>query len=412
MENKLTIKSLQLQNFKAIRDSGEVEFSPLTVFIGDNGSGKSSLVEGLQTYQRIVTEGLHEAMNPWRGFEFILTAALPLNAAEGSETNLRHDEPMTFSVSHLVHGKDRYHKSSVHPHTVSVGSSDDGQHINIVEETWQQGRKKYLRKDDADKTTVLHRKKRGKKLEMPHVLPRSWWPLFPFPEESDSNRVSSHATTYYNISSWQFLMLNPNAMGQPQPQKRTGGAVRLDTDGANIAEYLSDILEKDSAVFDGILESMQFIMPYLGKLRPALTSILGRQMHLEMVEGDFKVLGWLLSTGTLRIMALLALFRHPDPPPLIVVEEIENGLDPRALHLIVEELRNVVESGRSQVIVTTHSPYLLDLLPLSSIVLVERADRQPRFRRPADDQSLQKWTQKFGPGKLYTMGNLSRGNNE
>ena len=60
-------------------------------------------------------------------------------------------------------------------------------------------------------------------------------------------------------------------------------------------------------------------------------------------------------------------------------------------HLIVEELRNVVESGRSQVIVTTHSPYFLDLLPLWSIVLVERTeDKGPVFTRPGDNPNSRK----------------------
>lgn len=44
------LKSFQLKNFKAVRDSGMIEFTPLTAFIGNNGSGKSSLIEGLQTY--------------------------------------------------------------------------------------------------------------------------------------------------------------------------------------------------------------------------------------------------------------------------------------------------------------------------------------------------------------------------
>jgi predicted ATPase len=117
----------------------------------------------------------------------------------------------------------------------------------------------------------------------------------------------------------------------------------------------------------------------------------------------------LFSTGTLRILALLAVLRHPQPPPLIVIEEIENGLDPRTIHLIVDEIRNVVESGLSQVILTTHSPYLLDLLPLSQIVLVERDPKgQPIFTRPADQKSLDTWAEQFTPGKLYTMGRLSQ----
>ena len=80
MGKKLALKSFRLQNFKAIRDSGVVKFTPLTVLIGDNGSGKSSLIEGLQTYQRIVTDGLDAAMGMWRGFEFIRNAEAPQQA--------------------------------------------------------------------------------------------------------------------------------------------------------------------------------------------------------------------------------------------------------------------------------------------------------------------------------------------
>jgi predicted ATPase len=110
-----------------------------------------------------------------------------------------------------------------------------------------------------------------------------------------------------------------------------------------------------------------------------------------------------------EFLALLALLRHPEPAPLIVIEEIENGLDPRTLDLIVEEIRNVVEAGKTQVILTTHSPYLLDLLSLSQIILVERDDTgQPVFSHPADQESLQEWSKKFGPGKLYTMNQLSQ----
>jgi predicted ATPase len=87
-----------------------------------------------------------------------------------------------------------------------------------------------------------------------------------------------------------------------------------------------------------------------------------------------------------------------------VIEEIENGLDPRTLHLLVEEIRTLVESGRSQVIVTTHSPYLLDLLDLSHIVMVERINGQPTFTRPGNETALRKWAKDFSPGRLYTMG--------
>ena len=101
----------------------------------------------------------------------------------------------------------------------------------------------------------------------------------------------------------------------------------------------------------------------------------------------------MLSTGTLRVLALLAMLRHPEPPPLVVVEEIENGLDPRSIHLLVEEIRTAVLTGVTQVVLTTHSPYLLDLLKLDQLVLVARDESgEPRFHRPADDAKLAEWS--------------------
>jgi predicted ATPase len=126
-----------------------------------------------------------------------------------------------------------------------------------------------------------------------------------------------------------------------------------------------------------------------------------------LTEEDFKIPSWLLSTGTLRVMALLAGLRHPTPPPLLIVEEIENGLDPRTLHLLVEEIRAAITAETTPVILTTHSLYLLDLLDLSHIVVVEREEGRPNFRRP-DTEHIAEWSKSFSSGRLYTMGRLTR----
>ena len=55
------------------------------------------------------------------------------------------------------------------------------------------------------------------------------------------------------------------------------------------------------------------------------------------------------------------------------------------------------EAGKTQLIVTTHSPYLLDLLDLSHIVVVEREDGETVFRRP-DRERLAEWASRFRPG--------------
>ncbi len=396
MAKKLALKSFRLKNFKAIKNSGVVKFTPLTVLIGDNGSGKSSFVEGLRTLQHICFEDLNKAMRYWRGFENIINP--PINRLNGETHSPQNIDGIEFSLEGEMEAK---------PFclTVKINLSLENNTIFIESE-----------KLEASDGIIFHRHKNGdlfneaEKKIAENILPGqlSFRTYFSVAENKALRSIALNV--FGGMIDWQFVTLQPRWMGEPHPIQRTADNIRLDPTGSNITEYLLEIMRYAPDVFEGIVETLQFILPNARRLQPVLTSELEQAAHLELVEEEYRVKGWLLSTGTLRLLALLALFRHPEPPPLIVIEEIENGLDPRTIHLIVEELRNLVESGRSQVIVTTHSPYLLDLLPLWSIVLVERTeDKGPVFSRPDDNPALEKWAEKFGPGRLYTMQGLSLG---
>src|SRR5713101_1814722 len=93
---KLSLASFRLENVKVVRDSGTVRFGPLTVFIGNNGSGKSSLVEGLETFRDIVVDGLDAAMSRWRGFEHVWNNAVKHAPLHPDDPRAGHGHPMRF----------------------------------------------------------------------------------------------------------------------------------------------------------------------------------------------------------------------------------------------------------------------------------------------------------------------------
>ncbi len=374
MTAAVRLHSVRVRNFKAIVDSGVVKLGPLSVFIGYNGAGKSSLIEALETYQAIVRDGLDAAMQHWFGIEHARHKGQETRGRQGRQVS-----PIGFT---LTIGTSPRKASRV---TMSVDNAPAFNEIFICDEA--------IRLPDG---TLLQRDSTGAGVGKGQSLLNR--PPAGFRDLAET------------VLRWQFLTLSPERMGLPVPQQRTGGGVSLAGDGSNIADFLLDLRRQDQNAFDGIVETMAYVLPYAKDIAPSLTSSeIERKAWLQLTESDFKVPGWMLSAGTLRLLALLALLRHPKPPPLILIEEIENGLDPRSMHLVVDEIRNAVLGGVTQVILTTHSPYLLDLLTLEHLVLVER-DRNgaPRFRRPADDVSLAAWADKFSPGKLYTMGNLSR----
>ena len=390
------LQTFRLRNFKAVRDSGIVKFTPLTVFIGNNGSGKSSLIEGLETFQSIISDGLDEAMNRWRGFEFIWNSITTDPKEMTDDLLFRHPIRMDLTFDNNVL-------------STSFARLPQSQDLIIVGEQC----KRYV----GDYKIGLN--SRVKKKLFDHLV-RDWEGYVQSihdGRESSTGQVipfdRSLFESFYSeeINDWQFLQLDPKIMCEPRPSKtKTGSrwAVRLRPDGANIADFLNDILIRDREVFTGIIDTLRYVLPYAKDVQAPLTSELGRQRYLQLLEDELKVPGWLLSTGTLRVLALLAVLRHPNPPSLVCIEEIENGLDPRTLNLIVEEIARATQSGRTQVVCTTHSPYFLDLVPLSSIVVVERDDSgQPTFTRP-DEKALGEFSNKCATCQLYTMSQLTR----
>jgi predicted ATPase len=375
----MQLQSVRIRNFKAIVDSKVLKLGPVTVFVGHNGSGKSSVIEALETYQSVARDGLDLAMQHWLGIEHVRHKSAEAKERAGKSLN-----PIAFDLRVGVGAK----RSARVNMTIN---NDPAANRMYVEHT--NGLKGSMNQPGAHEWTV---ERQALNLDQSVLQASDFeWDL----------AVARH------ILSWQFMTLQPERMGLPVPQQRTGGRVRLAKDGSNIADYLLDIQRLDDQLktntMEGIVNTMAYVLPYARDLQASLTSELERKAYLQLTEGKFKVPGWMLSSGTLRVLALLATLRHPQPPPLLLIEEIENGLDPRSIHLLVEEIRTAVLTGATQVVMTTHSPYLLDLLKLDQLVLVARDDKgEPHFHRPASSASLAEWSKEFAPGRLYTMGSL------
>jgi len=107
-----------------------------------------------------------------------------------------------------------------------------------------------------------------------------------------------------------------------------------------------------------------------------------------------------LSDGTLRFLFLLAVLASPSPPSLIAIDEPETGLHPAMFPIVAEYARDA--ASRSQVILTTHSPELLDAFgdepPTTTVV--ERKEGETTLRIVSGDE-LSFWLQRYTLGELF-----------
>ncbi len=183
-------------------------------------------------------------------------------------------------------------------------------------------------------------------------------------------------------------------------------APALALNGSNLAAFLDYLLRKDRKRFDDIQTALRKLAPGFEDVRIWTPSPARRAVSLS-IEGGFEIAGQRLSTGVRMLFFFVALAHHPNPPELALIEEPENGVHPKRLKDIVALLRSLSEgklSGRPvQVILTTHSPYLLDQirLPQDQVIVFRREPDGSRSASAADQEHLKAFLDEFMLGEVW-----------
>lgn len=195
---------------------------------------------------------------------------------------------------------------------------------------------------------------------------------------------------------WSF---GPNAELR-QPSSAHDRPDFLNEQTTNLATVLSNFRGENKR---GLISALQKLYDGIVDIRCA---VVGGTVTLFLEEsGSREIPVTRLSDGTLRYLCLLSILLHPDPPPLVVIEEPELGLHPDLLPTLADLL--VTASERSQLIVTSHSDVLVDALTETpeSVVICEKHDGQTEMRR-LDKDDLTKWLKDYTLGNLWSSGQL------
>lgn len=399
------IQNISITNFKAIELCLNLPLQPFTTFIGNNGSGKSSVMEALRTLHLCLTENIEEAFKIWGGLDKVRNYHALQDEATVSEFGFTQKyKPIVFWLQCKLNGK-------LYEYQTSFNLSLDGDYYIVENEE--------LHCDDQILFVTNVIDNNGNSYCQSYMTSEvsTWFShksnvlLLSYP---DGNPYTLHPDVLIFkefVFNWQFLYLNAHYMGKPVIQNRLKKTIRLDFDGRNIADYILWLRNQGQEYMDSLVRKMIFVLPYIKQIQPNVQETFNREVELLLHETHDKstpLPGWLLSSGTLRILALLAMFDTPQKPSVLFVDEIENGLDPRTIGLLLNEIRNETISGGMQVVITTHSPYLLDLLPIENIIVTDKQVDFCKYHIPADEERLKVWIEKFTPGRLFTSGKFGR----
>ena len=391
----MLIKSLHLKNILSFRET-ELDLQPLNVLIGANGSGKSNLIDVIALLQAVPGDlvGFLRRNGPtedwvWKGAGREETP-FQLANVEARFDNPGH--PFGYQLELMIQN-DRVHSLAERLDMIAgdckyAYEKPFFQSSNGSVRLWPTRPDGTLADWDDDPV----------QMDIPHgksVLSEIRSPA-EYPALTETARMLSAIRVYRG---WEVGRDSPVR----RPQRTDGDPNFLEEDFSNLALVVNDLLSRR---LEPSLDS--YLQRFYESYESLHPRIFGNTIELIVNETGMSsaLPASRLSDGTIRFIALLAILCHPNPPPLICIEEPEIAMHPDSQDLVVQLLKRASE--RTQLIVTTHSPWLIDRLSATPdhVVVCER-DRHPaygtKFKR-FTRKELDDWLEDQPLGEVWMAG--------
>jgi predicted ATPase len=332
------IEELSVINYRALRNLNLKGLTPLTVFLGPNGSGKSTIFDVFAFLSECFSVGLRKAWDKRGRFKELRTRGS--DGAIVFELKYREKPKSPIITYHLTIEEERK-GPYVAEEWLQWRRGQRGQPFKFLD--FERGGGKVITGEEPDERD----QRIEERLDSPEMIAaNTLGQLAKHPRVSALRRF---------ITGWYLSYLTvDNTRGTPE----AGPQERLSATGDNLPNVVQYLKEQHEDRLDEILKTLSRRVPQLEKVDAELMA--DGRLLLQIKDAPFErpILAKFASDGTLKMLAYLTVLYDPDPPQLVGIEEPENHLHPRLLPDLAEECREA--SARTQLMVTTHSPFFVN----------------------------------------------------
>ncbi|MDY7010776.1 MAG: AAA family ATPase [Planctomycetota bacterium] len=340
------ITSMHIENFKCFKDF-DIELGKFNVLVGPNDSGKTAFLQAVQ----LATAFSEESRIPASLLEEQLGTKL---------------------------GKEAFWRNQTRPPIVIIANCPESESKN-------NNRKGPLKVYSEGPEKFLYR------LE----------------NEAADGRLFVELTD--NDVEWAFSEIGRSAYYQFEPnalRKPSRISAKMKETGEGFPAFLAKISLESREVFFDLEKKFYSRFPYYKRLEPKITKIENDQdafcLRFHTVRGE-ELSSESVSDGVMLSLAFIALAYSLEPPKILLIEEPENGVHHASLKEIISTLRELSENKRVQIILTTHSPYLLDLVEPEEVrVFAKNKEGAVHAAKLSDHPEVEDLKKHFMTGEIWS----------
>ena len=363
---KGALQKISIEGFKSIRELKDFELKSLNVIIGGNGAGKSNFIQIFRMLMAMTQKNL---------CKFILE--------RGGADNFLFQGP---KVTAAIKGKFVFKSHSPYakgPNEYSFEMSPTADEKFLISE-WRE----YVSTSKRSYGTPSEESR--------------------LPEQKDESSHDGQWNgvghfVYRSIAHWMVYHFHDT--GDKAPMRRSEiieDHQILRSDAANIAPFLLNLKNSGAPQYQEIVQALRLVIPFFDDFRLDVLQMGEAQkvkLSWQQKGSDFPMQPYHLSDGSIRFICLAAALLQPSPPSIIVIDEPELGLHPAAITILAELIQAAAQ--RTQVIIATQSPALVNEFAIKDIVVVNRKDGASTFER-LQQKDFTAWLEQYSVGDLWT----------
>jgi predicted ATPase len=370
----MKIESIHLKNFKAFKNVEIKKIPKMCVFVGANGTGKTTLFNVFSFLKDALTDNVHVALTKLgggRGFQEVKSR----NSTGPIEIELKFrltDKSPLITYSLKINEEDG--RPIIEREILQYRRGSKGQPWRFIDFSKGKGQAVINEPDQVIDEKEL--KREDHELKSPDILALKGLAQF---EKFPASKAIGDLLENWHISDFHIQ--------QARPERESSYAEYLSKEGENLAMVTEFLYKRHSDIFQKIIEKLKQRVPGISEVDSKITEE-GRVL-LRFKDGDFHdpFLARYVSDGTIKMFAYLVLLYDPKPHPLLCVEEPENQLYPKLLYELAEEFREYARKG-GQVFVSTHSPDFLNGCELEEVFWLQKERGYTVVKRASDDEQI------------------------
>lgn len=361
------LDKLSIEGFKSIQSLKDFELKDLNILIGGNGAGKSNFIDLFRMLRAMMELSQPETKAANLSAYFDLGGGIDDFLFNGPKETPELNVELTFGMnkyrfaiartvdeSFLITKEERYYTGG------SSGWWDICTHSQVP------GLLK-----DADRSGATGRKS------------VSWY-------------------VYKAIDSWRIYHFHDTSKNAPvRSSEIVEDNEYFRFDGANIAPFLLRLRDEKQKTYTEIVETIRTVTPFFqdfllkAKKRGNKETV---NLSWKQKGSDYPLQPYHFSDGTLRFICLATALLQPEPPSTMIIDEPELGLHPYAITVLAELMQSASE--KTQLIVSTQSPALIDHFAPDDVVVVNRKKGASTFSR-LNPEDLKDWLEDYSLGDLW-----------